>query len=107
MISHCLYFRGLYLRGQLKEGQTPFGQLQNSQETTLILSGRRQYLSLEAPRNGELKGGAVEEADLLVTMETGPVSLKISLAQWAEVGSRAVQREAEDTARNGGAEWPH
>lgn len=49
----------------------------------------------------------MEEADLLVTMETGPVSLKISLAQWAEVGSRAVQREAEDTARNGGAEWPH
>lgn len=45
----------------------------------------------------------MEEADRLVTMETGPVFLKISLAQWAEVGSRVVQREAEDTTRKGGA----
>lgn len=43
----------------------------------------------------------MEEADHLVTMETGPVSLKISLAQWLEVGSRIIQRDPEDTKRRG------
>lgn len=43
----------------------------------------------------------MEEADRLVTMETGPVSLKISLAQWLEVGSRSIQRDPEDIKRRG------
>ena len=48
----------------------------------------------------------MKEVDRLVTMETGPVSLKISLVQWAGVGSRAIQREAENTStQHGGRGW--
>lgn len=49
----------------------------------------------------------MEGADRLVTMETRPVSLKMSLVQCVEVRSRAIQREAEDTSRERGAEWSH
>lgn len=96
---HCLY-----LRGHWKRDSVNFGQLQNSQETPPppIFSGHSQYPSLEAPENGGWKEGVVEGADRLVTMETGPVSLKISLAQWMEVESRTIQREPRTPAETEG-----
>lgn len=91
---HCLY-----LRGHWKRDSVNFGQLQNSQETppppsSLVIANILPW-KLQ-------KMGVVEGADRLVTMETGPVSLKISLAQWMEVESRTIQREPRTPAETEG-----